>query len=270
MPAISANKKLGQHFLQDRGAVRRIVEALAPAAGEPVLEIGPGRGALTEDLLSAAGRLAAVEVDEHLAADLDARLGQRGLLVLRSDVLRVPLREVLQRLGAPPKARLAIAGNLPYNISHPIAEKLVRERDAVGRAVLTFQREVAERLTSGPGSRDYGPLGILAGTAFRIRTLFDLPPGAFRPVPQVVSSVTSWVRREESLDTDLESALRSCLSACFARRRRTLRNNLRAVARDAAAVDRWLEGLGIDGGARAEALPAASFLRMAEHWDRLA
>jgi 16S rRNA (adenine1518-N6/adenine1519-N6)-dimethyltransferase len=159
-----------------------------------------------------------------------------------------------------------LAGNLPYNISKPVALKLVAERAALDRAVLMFQREVAARLTARPDSRDYGPLTVLCGEVFRVERLFDLPAQAFRPRPRVVSTVTRWHRRPAADLDDLgERRLRAVLSASFARRRQTLRNNLRA-ALGADAAEALLERTGLDGAARAEQLVPAAFRSLAAQW----
>jgi 16S rRNA (adenine1518-N6/adenine1519-N6)-dimethyltransferase len=265
-----ARRRFGQHFLANPRTATRIVEALAPAPDEPVLEIGPGRGALTAPLLEAAGRIAAVELDRDLASELRERFDGDRLVLFETDVLRFPLRKVAPALGHPDGSLLAIAGNLPYNISKPVASKLIREREQVARAVLMFQREVAERLTAAPATKAYGPLTVLAGLAYRVTALFDLSPSAFRPRPAVWSTVTRWERRDpDDLPGPLEQPLRACLAACFARRRQTLFNNLRAAlpggADDARAL---LLETGLDPGARAESLPAASFVALAKLWPQ--
>jgi len=261
-------KSLGQNFLIDRGAVRRIIDALELCGDETLLEIGPGRGALTADLVRVAGRIAAVELDSDLAAQLTRSFATEHLVLFRENVLRLDPREVLAALDAPAAGRLVIVGNLPYNISKPIAQMLIRERERIDRAVLTFQREVARRLTAGPGSRDYGPLSILVGLNFHVERLFDLGPRAFAPRPRVVSSVTRWRRRiDDGLGRGTEQRLRPVLSACFARRRKTLRNNLRAVLGEQSAVERLLADAGIDGDLRAEAVSPASFLKLAAVWE---
>jgi 16S rRNA (adenine1518-N6/adenine1519-N6)-dimethyltransferase len=259
-------RALGQHFLADAGAAERIVAALDLRPGEPALEIGPGRGALTAALVRGRARLAAVELDGDLAAALERRFPPGELLLIRGDVLETALASVLDRLGSP-RERLAVAGNLPYSISKPVVQKLVREREAVDRAVLMFQREVARRLTAGPGSRDYGPLGLLAGRVYRLRALFDLAPSAFRPAPEVWSTVTAWSRREgPALGPEEEARLRACLAACFARRRQTLRNNLRGTLGDPARAERLLSAASVDGDRRAEELPPEAFARLAAAW----
>ena len=268
MPTPRAKKALGQHFLVDRGAVKRIVEALGPGAGEPVLEIGPGHGVLTGPLIDAAGRIAAVELDRGLAAALRTQHDPSRLILFTRDVLRLDLAEVLTSLGAPDGRRFAVAGNLPYNISKRVAQKLIRDRQHIDRAVLMFQREVATRLTADPGGRSYGPLSVLTQLTYHVEALFDLPPRAFVPRPRVVSSVTRWRRRSNgALEPERERNLRAVLAVCFARRRRTLRNNLRAALRDDRRVEHLLAAIDTPGGSRAEALEPAEFLRMADHWD---
>ena len=261
---MAARRRLGQHFLTDRSALRRIVRALDPVPGEPLLEIGPGRGALTAALLGSYDRVAAVELDERLVRLLAARFPEDRLLLVHADVLRVSFADVLEGLGAAGR-RLTVAGNLPYEVSKPVVQKLIRERSHVDRAVLMFQREVAERLVARPGSRAYGPLSVLSSLAYDVERLFDLKPAAFRPPPRVMSTVTRWRRLADAdLDDRTELRLRRVLAVAFARRRRTLRNNLRALIEDAAAVDRLLSACELDGGLRAEQVETAGFLRLAD------
>lgn len=264
------SKTLGQHFLIDSRTAERIVGALDPRPGEAVLEIGPGTGALTGRLIHAAGRIAAVELDRELAAALATRFGPERLVLLVQDVLTLELAVALEALGCPRDGRLVLAGNLPYQISKPVSQKLIRARANISRAVLMFQREVARRLTASPGSREYGPLGVLAGMAYEIHILFDLAPGAFRPIPAVWSSVTSWRPRPGGFpDAEDEARLRACLAACFSRRRQTLRNNLRAaLGGQRELVEGLLARAGIDGALRAEAVPPSGFLRLAAEWPR--
>lgn len=265
MTATRARKRFGQHFLVDRGAIGRIVKTLAAGPDDSVLEIGPGRGALTGALVESGAVLAAVEIDRDLLADL--RLRFPLVRFYESDVLQLDLAAVRADLDPEHGRRLRLAGNLPYNISKPIAMQLIDQRAQIESAVLMFQREVAERLTAAPHSRAYGPLTVLAGLAFDIRRVFDLPPAAFRPRPAVHSTVTAWRKRDSSpLTPATETALRRCLSASFAHRRQTLRNNLRAALHGAEAADRVLARSGLDGACRAEAIPPAGFLALAAAW----
>lgn len=263
---LPALRRFGQNFLVDAGAIARICDALSPLPGEALLEIGPGRGALTGALLATGLPVVAVEIDRGLAERLRERFAGRPLVVLEQDILDLDFRTVASRAGLSESAPLVVAGNLPYNLSKPIAMRIVGERAQVARAVLMFQREVADRLLAVPGTKEYGPLGVLAGLAFRIERVQDLPPGAFRPRPKVTSTVTRWTRRDPSpLDDALEPALRRVLRAAFARRRGTLRVNLRAALDETSAAS-VLSAAGVDDGLRAERLPPEAFLRMAAAW----
>jgi 16S rRNA (adenine1518-N6/adenine1519-N6)-dimethyltransferase len=208
--------------------------------------------------------VAAIEIDRDLARDLRARFATPELALLERSVLDVTLDEVAALLEAP-GAALRVVGNLPYNVSKPVADKLVRERARVARAVLMFQREVASRLTAAPGGRDYGPLTVLVGAAFAVERAFDLAPTSFRPPPRVVSTVTLWTPRAEPLGPRAEAALRAALRAGFAQRRRTLRNNLgRALGEPAATA--LLRQAEIDGELRAEAVAPAGWRRLSALW----
>ena len=259
---VRARRRFGQNFLIDPAAIRRIVAALAPLPSENVLEIGPGHGSLTEALLEAVSAIVAVEIDRDLAALLRARYPEDRLRLIENDVLEVAFDELA------PSTPLVIVGNLAYNISKPVAMKLVVERRAVLRAVLMFQREVADRLTASPGDRAYGPLTVLAGQAYRIERLFDLRPGAFRPRPNVISTVTRWTRRvDDALPPDLLAPLMAALRAAFAHRRQTIQKNLRAALAggdDAAA--RILAQARVDGALRAEAIAPEAFVAIARAW----
>ena len=259
-----AKRRLGQHFLVDKRAPGRIVRALGITEDRPVLEIGPGRGALTAPLIQAAGRIAAVEVDGVLAEQLRSRFDETKLHLVVGDVLRLDLADVLAGADFPDN-RILVTGNLPYYISKPIVQQILKERDRVERAVLMFQREVAQRLTARPGSRNFGPLTVLATLCFEIETLFHLPPRAFAPPPKVESTVTRWRRRQDCLlDEDLERRLRRVLTVSFSSRRRTLRNNLKGALTEDRAVDDLLDSAGLDGTLRAEALSVDDFLRLAK------
>ena len=256
---------LGQHFLVDATTIERIVEALGVGAGDLVLEIGPGRGALTAALARRGVRVAAIEIDARLVERLGAQFDRALVRVLQADVLTHDLQRVAELFDDVSSGGLVVVSNLPYAVSKPIAQKLVAERGRIARAVLMFQREVAERVRAAPGSRAYGPLAVLCGQAYTIERLFDVPPRAFRPPPAVASSVTRWIPRsgDAALDPRLEPALRACLAACFGRRRQTLRNNLRAALGSAERADALLGLAGLDPGERAERIDPSGFLRLA-------
>lgn len=264
-----ARRELGQNFLVDRHSIERIVEALDPRGGEPILEIGPGRGALTGVLVQRVERMAAVERDRALADALQREYPSDRLTVIENDVLKVDLASVAPSLGHPATTRLVVVGNLPYNISKPIAMKLIRERRTIDRAVLMFQKEVADRLTAVPGTKAYGPLTVLTALTYCIERLFDLRPGAFRPRPKIDSTVTRWHTREmPAFDESREDALLACLAASFKRRRQTLRNNLRHALGSPALAEEILLGANLDPSLRAEAIPPEGFVRLAELWPQ--
>lgn len=251
--------------MTDARAIGRIVAALSPVPGENVLEIGPGRGALTAEILGLVPAMSAVEIDRDLAARLRSQYPDDRLRLVVGDVRDLALRDLS---GA---GQLVIAGNLPYNISKPFAMKLVLERRSVLRAVLMFQREVADRLTAVPGTGAYGPLTVLTGRAYRIERLFDLPPGAFTPRPKVVSSVTRWLPREPDALPDHEvGPLLAVLRAAFAHRRQTIHKNLRdAVPGGATSAASLLKTAGIDGALRAEAVEPEALVALARLWPRV-
>lgn len=213
-------RKLGQHFLIRESILRKIAEAACPAPEPLVVEIGPGRGALTERLLERAARVVAIEVDPGLAAHLRSRFAGAPLTVIERDVLAVDLAQF---------GPAVIAGNLPYYITSPILDLVLAALPGWSRAVFLVQREVAERLAAAPGSRDYGYLTVktrlLAGPEF----LFPVAAGAFQPPPKVESAVVRLTPpgRLAELGVEREPFL-EFLSACFRQKRKTLRNNLAA------------------------------------------
>jgi 16S rRNA (adenine1518-N6/adenine1519-N6)-dimethyltransferase len=249
--------KLGQNFLVDFEAVERIVAALGDLAGRTVVEIGPGRGALTGALAARAGRVAAIELDREFAAGLRAqfdaervRLGE--VIVVEQDVLQFDFAAAAAEAGE----RLRVVGNLPYYITSPILLKLAASHAALDVAVLMVQREVAERVTAAPGSRDYGLLSVTVQMYGPAEQLFTLPPSAFSPPPKVHSTVFRWrfAPRFAELGVDEGGFLRF-LRQAFAQKRKTLNNNLRAAGIAPAVAAAALERAGIDAQARAEAVP---------------
>jgi len=248
--------RLGQNFLVDAGAVARIAAALGDLAGRTVVEIGPGRGAITDALAARAGHVVAIEFDRELAAGLrqrfDAeRVAPARVSVVEEDVLQFDFAAAAARAGE----RLCVAGSLPYYITSPILLKLAASHAALDLAVLMVQREVADRVTAAPGSRDYGLLSVTAQMYGPAEPLFTLPPAAFSPPPQVHSTVFRWrfAPRFAELGLDEKGFLRF-LRQAFAQKRKTLANNLRAAGFAPAAAAAALASAGIEAQARAEAL----------------
>jgi 16S rRNA (adenine1518-N6/adenine1519-N6)-dimethyltransferase len=220
-----AKKRLGQNFLVDEAYARRIVAALAPRAGETVLEIGPGRGALTALLVESGARVVAVEFDRELVKPLRARFGGRGNFELvEGDALEVDFCSLVG-----PSERARVVANLPYNISTAILQRLIGQRLCVALMVLMLQREVVARINAPPGSTERGYLTVLVEAYCEAEALFDVPPGAFRPVPKVWSGVVRLGVRERGPEVDDERLLWRVVSAGFAQRRKTMLNNLRAA-----------------------------------------
>lgn len=215
-----ARRKLGQHYLIHAKPLERIAAAVCPAAEPLVIEIGPGRGALTRRLLARAGRVVAIEIDPWLVEHLRREFGgEPRLEVVHADVLETDLGQW---------GPAAVAGNLPYYITSPILEKTVEARAAVRRAVYLVQKEVAARVAAGPGSRDYGYLTVSLRLFFDAELLFDVKPGAFHPPPKVDSAVlrlTPVPRAAELGIADAAHFLRF-VARCFHQKRKTVRNNL--------------------------------------------
>ncbi|GJG88492.1 ribosomal RNA small subunit methyltransferase A [Gemmatimonadetes bacterium T265] len=247
-------KRFGQHFLRDGAVLARIVEALALTGAETVVEIGPGRGALTDLLARRARRLVAIEIDRDLAAHLRARYAaDPHVEVVEADVLRVPLGDV-----AGPD--YVLAGNVPYYITTPILfHALVPPRPA--RAVYLVQREVADRLTAPPGGKAYGALGVNVQAVARVELVTRVPPGAFAPPPQVDSAVVRVTPRPDPVVApDEERPFRRFVQAAFALRRKQLRRVVRTITGlDVEAAERALAAADVDPDARAETLSPAEF-----------
>ncbi|MDT7687457.1 MAG: rRNA (adenine1518-N6/adenine1519-N6)-dimethyltransferase [Acidobacteriota bacterium] len=257
-----AKKRLGQNFLVDETYARRIVGALAPRAGETVVEIGSGRGALTALLLESGARVVAVEFDRELVPLLRERFaGRENFVLVAADALEVDFCAVVE-----PAADARIVANLPYNISTAILQRLLEQRRCVREMVLMLQREVVERITARHGSAERGYLTVLVEAFCYTEALFDVPPGAFQPVPKVWSTVARLrVRETEAADLDERLFLRT-VSAGFAQKRKTIFNNLRSAPADlrslveaAGGAAALLEAVNVNPQRRAEALTLAEW-----------
>lgn len=244
-------KRYGQHFLADQSVVCRVVAAVAPEAGEIVVEIGPGRGALTGLLAERAGHLHVIEIDRDLAAALAGRYESGRVTVHVGDALDFDYAS----LPAP----FRLVGNLPYNISTPLLFKLATYADRFRDAHFMLQREVVERMAATPSTSAYGRLSVMIQYRFAIEKLFDVAPGAFRPAPKVDSSVVRMVPRPVgSLGAADERTLRDVVTAAFTKRRKTLRNALMGIA-DVEMLDR----LRIDPAQRPENLAVGQYVAIA-------
>ncbi|MEO1593762.1 MAG: 16S rRNA (adenine(1518)-N(6)/adenine(1519)-N(6))-dimethyltransferase RsmA [Pseudomonadota bacterium] len=244
-------KRFGQHFLVDAATIDHIIGAIAPAADEHVVEIGPGQGALTGALSRRAGRLTLVELDRDLVARLETHYaGADHVQVIGQDALEVDYAS----LGAP----LRLVGNLPYNISTPLLFHLARYVDAIEDMHFMLQKEVVDRITAAPGGKAWGRLGVMLALAFDSEFLFEVGPECFEPPPRVDSAVVRLSPREAPPDIRDADLLEDVVRRAFSKRRKTLRNALREVA-DAT----HFEAADIDPAQRAETVSADRFAGLA-------
>ena len=252
-------RALGQHFLRDAGIARAIVDLLAPTSRDLVVEIGPGEGALTGELARRAGRVVALEVDRALVERLRRKLP--GVEVLEADA-RAWDYGLLRR---PEGGRVLVAGNLPYSVSKPIVAALLEARNAIDALALMLQREVAERLAAPPGGKVYGALSVLTQAGCDVELALRVPPGAFRPPPQVESAVVRLIPLSRGrVPAGLEARFREVVRAAFAQRRKTLANALAAgLGVSLGAVRQAATTSGVDPGRRAETLTIEDFVSLA-------
>jgi len=217
-------KRFGQHFLVDGRIADRIVEAADVGPGDAVLEIGPGKGILTERLLGRAGTVYAVEIDRELVSFLREKFPpESGLILVESDILSFDL----SRIPVDPPGRVKIVSNIPYNISGLIVDYLIGWRERISRAVLMLQREVARRLLAEPGTRDYGLMTLNLALCAGGRKVMDVRPGSFFPPPEVHSSVVSLVfEGGYRYPLDDEGVFRVLTGVAFRQRRKMVRNTL--------------------------------------------
>lgn len=259
--SLAAKAKLGQNFLISQTAPRAIVAAAGDLSDAPVLEIGPGMGAITHLLAQSARRLVAIEFDHDLAerllvqyplqatADISGPLS--GVDIITNDVLRVNLTALAEREGG----RLVVIGNLPYYITSEILLHLYAHADALDRAVVMMQREVADRLCAEPGSRDYGLLTVTTRLYANVQRLFELTPADFSPPPNVHSTVVRLHFTPRHRELGVEPApFIQFLRHCFAQKRKTLGNNLKSAGYPSDRIDKACVKADISREARAEAV----------------
>ena len=254
--------KLGQNFLVDPGAAERIVEALGDVSKRTVIEIGPGRGVLTDVLARRAKRVIGIELDRVLAAQLRMRYATHGNVeILESDFVTAEFPSMVGRRPGPlhdlrptQPETVDLVGNVPYYITSDIVLRILELHPNIERAVIMVQREVADRIAAKPGTRDYGLLSASAQLFARVEKLFTLPPAAFSPPPQVHSTAIrlTMAPRLQELQVEDEPFI-AFLKLAFAQKRKTLANNLR-VRYDGAAIGAAFKAVGVRADVRAEAM----------------
>jgi len=263
---ILPSKRLGQHFLRDPRPIKRIIEAFAPRRDEIVLEIGPGTGALTAELVERAARVVAIEFDIKLAALLLERFGARdNFRLVQGDALNTDFCAEIH-----PATSARLVANLPYNISTAILQRLIAQRSCLTEMVVMLQREVVERILAPAGSSERGFLSVLVETYCETEKLFDVAPGSFRPPPKVWSSVLRLTFRTNApVELKDKELMWQLVSAGFAQKRKTILNNLRhssgklqEVIRQNGGASIVLCKAGVDVQRRAETLTVEDWVRI--------
>jgi 16S rRNA (adenine1518-N6/adenine1519-N6)-dimethyltransferase len=250
-----AKKQFGQHFLADRYYVDKIVMAVNPVAGDNLVEIGPGQGAITFPLLRKHPRLTVIEFDRDLIAPLAAAAAPLGeLTIIHRDVLQVDFSAL-----AEPGRKIRLVGNLPYNISSPILFHALEHAAAISDMTFMLQKEVVDRMAAGPGSKVYGRLSVMLQAYCRVDSLFIVPPGAFRPPPKVDSAVARLVPHDPAtIGINDPARFAEVVRAAFGQRRKTLRNALNGVC-----TAEQFTAAGVRPEARAEQIEVAQFIALA-------
>jgi 16S rRNA (adenine1518-N6/adenine1519-N6)-dimethyltransferase len=275
---VTPGRRLGQHFLTDRNILQRIVAALEPTPDDVVLEVGAGKGSLTEILAPRVAKVVAVEKDRRLATDCRLRIADCGLgnvEVVDGDALRLDWHRLLETHAANPQSAIAnpqfkVVGNIPYAITSPLIDKALTP-PLPACVVFLVQAEVADRLAAAPGSKAYGALSVGVQAACRVERLFTVRAGAFTPPPKVHSALVRLTPLAQPLVAPEEiAAFRGFVTACFTRRRKQLRNVAMAVTgRSAAVVAAGLAALGLAPAARPETLAPAAFVQLLRWSARL-
>lgn len=218
-----ARKRFGQNFLHEQGVIDRIIKSIAPQKNEPIIEIGPGLGALTEPLLAAGARLTAIELDRDLAQDLRQRLPPLNLV--EADALKTDFAQLVANSGA---TQAKIVGNLPYNISTPLIFHLLGFKSHISAMFFMLQKEVVDRMAAQPGTKANGRLGIMTQYECIVTPLFDIAPGAFQPAPKVTSTFVALHPRPRLQHLHDRQLFSDLVNAAFQQRRKTIRNALKA------------------------------------------
>jgi len=245
-----AKKSLGQNFLQDAGVIEQIIQIVRPDTAQKIIEIGPGRGALTDHLAEAHAALTLIEFDRDLIAPLQQRYADKShVTVLHQDALKL-------RLSRGP---YLVVGNLPYNISSPLLIHLLKQSSQIERAVFMLQKELVQRICAPPGIKAFGRLSVMLQHRFECYAALTVPPEAFNPVPKVDSQIIELIPKKNPTEVDFTS-LEFIVKQAFAQRRKTIRNNLKKWF-----SDETLTSLDINPQQRPETLTVAQFEQLAQH-----
>ena len=256
------NKKLGQNFLIRHSVVDDIADAADLGEGDPVLEIGPGIGTLTQALAETGAAVTAVELDDHLLPVLDKTLEHYdNVRVVHGDIMRTDIETLMNHKP------FKVCANLPYYITTPIIMKLLEQKLPIERIVVMVQKEVAERMVAVPGHKIYGALSVSVQYYTEPKMLFEISPKCFMPAPEVTSAVVAMdVRREPPVDLMDEKRFFSVVKAAFQQRRKTLSNALKNTGMSKEQIANVLEAASIDGKRRGETLSLQEFADIANYW----
>lgn len=268
---VKAKKNLGQNFLVDQGAIQGIVQAAEVVSGDQVIEIGPGIGSLTEQLLLAGAKVAAYEVDQDLPPILQTELPQEIKGQKLDQVFKLIMKDVLKAdFGTDLadffdlKQPVKVVANLPYYITTPIIFALAESDLNFTSLTLMMQKEVAERLAAHPGSKAYGPLTIAVQTQMQVETALEVNHRSFMPAPKVDSSVVVLKPLAQKPDVGDRKHFNRVVKTCFAQRRKTLNNNLKVFEKDKEQRAQLLADLGLDPRIRPEAVTIPQYIELAQ------
>ncbi|MDH5184605.1 MAG: 16S rRNA (adenine(1518)-N(6)/adenine(1519)-N(6))-dimethyltransferase RsmA [Gammaproteobacteria bacterium] len=254
-----ARKRFGQNFLHDHNVIQRIVHQIQPREGQHLVEIGPGKGALTQEVLTYIKHMDVVELDRDLIPILQAELGSQ-LTIHNLDAMKFDFCSLVEG-----ETKLRVIGNLPYNISTPLIFHLLSLRHCIEDMHFMLQKEVVERMQAGPGSKTFGRLSIMVQYFCRVEKLFIVPPGAFTPAPKVDSAIVRLVPHEQPpYEVDSVETLSKLVAQAFSQRRKTLRNSLKGWLDEAAMI-----AVGVDPKLRPEQLSLQDFVALCNQYCRL-
>ena len=257
---MEAKKRLGQNFLNDTGIIQRIVQNFRPQPDQQVIEIGPGRGALTGGLIASGADVVAVEFDRDMVSHLQQRFkNAENFRLISGDILRITLADCF------PDKKVRVIGNLPYNISSPILFHLLDQIDVIRDGYFMLQKEVVDRIVADPGSKQYGRPSVILQRSFTASTDLGIPPEAFSPQPKVQSAMLRLVPRETPVGGEIDDQVfRKLVTAAFSQRRKTLRNTLKNFL-----SQEHIEACGVDPGSRAETVSVADFTALTSRYCEL-
>ncbi len=251
-----ARKRFGQNFLHDKAVISHIVSAIRPQSGQHLVEIGPGQGAITVEILKLIKNMDVIELDRDLIEPLARTLGELGeVRIHNKDAMKFDYTDLAAG------HRLRVVGNLPYNISTPILFHLLSQADCIEDMHFMLQKEVVDRMVAPPGNKTYGKLSVMLQVWCEVEPLFDISPGSFRPAPKVDSAFVRLIPRSQPVAPVTDNrVLELLVTSAFSQRRKTLRNSLRKLI-DAESM----ESLGINPTLRAERLTLEEFITLANY-----